>query len=146
MKIKKQITSEQELDVDIKGVTLLSLEEYSACRDMVPTSGTYWWLRSPGSLGGHACAVGDNGSVYSYGYVVHLGSNRGVRPALIFEPGSSKLSAKDKVKVNDRWYTVISENMMLCDEIVGSTCFSISNPSEETNVYENSDVKKWLEG
>lgn len=41
----------------------------------------WWWLRSPGNVGDHACSVNRNGTVHDYGHGVNFKSGA-VRPAL----------------------------------------------------------------
>ena len=79
MKIKKHAFIECELKID--GITLLSIEEYEACREYIPPLNDLWWLRSPGCHQNVAAAVGIGGLVQSFGF--NVGSNEGaVRPAM----------------------------------------------------------------
>ncbi len=142
-------------NLDIVNATLLSIEEYEACKckdvikDVISTvNGCDLWLRSPGGHAYYAATVHDNGYVNKYGGLVS--SRRSVRPALVFNPDSCDLSIGDKVKVKNVMFTVISKNMMLADECIGRHCFRKEETAPDANAYETSDVKKyvdkWFEG
>ena len=42
-------------------------------------------------------------------------------------------------------WTVIADDLVLCDDIVGYACFRKDHNAKDANDYEASDVKKWLE-
>ena len=142
MKAKKFIITKKEIDIDIEGITLLSIEEYEKCKDIIPKINDWWWLRSPGYDSRSAANVSNDGSVFSFGDFV-CNDFYAVRPVLIYK--SSNLQNGDKIKFADYCWTVISENMMLCDEVIGHTCFRNDWLADDSNDYEKSDIKVWLE-
>lgn len=141
MKIEKIITTTIPLEIEIKDITLLSIDEYEACKNTVPLVDDWWWLRSPGNYCNNVTYVDYDGYVNIYGRRANFGFC-GVRPALIFE--SNYLQFEDKVKILNYTWTVISNNMMLCDDVVGQTCFNKDYETDNTNNYEKSDIKVWL--
>ena len=142
MKAQKLIITEKEIDIDIEDITLLSIEEYEACKDIIPPIYCSWWLRSQSRDNYSASYVSSDGSVDYFGCYVDKDDNA-VRPVLIYK--SSNLQNGDKIKFADYRWTVISENMMLCDEVIGHTCFRNDWLADDSNDYEKSDIKVWLE-
>lgn len=135
-----------DVELNIKEITLLSVEE--AEKYLTPEQravGSWWWLRSPGNNPTRAAGVyRGGGSVSTNGSNVNISS--GVRPALrIANLDSSNLSKGDIIKVGGESWTIISDNLALCDRVVGATCFRKIWNSPDANVYEKSDVKKWLD-
>ena len=142
MKIKKQIITTKDIELEIKGITLLDIDEYESCKDIAPLSAVWWWLRAPGSISYYAAYVID------FGYVDYYGDNvscvGGVRPALIYNP-TEIVKVGDKVEVAGYLWTIISDNMMLCDDIIGKSAFEKDWRADDANDYEKSDIKKWIE-
>ena len=141
MKANKLITTTQEFDIKITGITLLSKEEYEENRDIIPAV-NWWWLRSPGGNQSLAALVRSGGSLnssrvhYDYGYV---------RPALyVWNPQSSNLKRGDNFELAGYTWTMLSNDLALCDETVGQTCFRRDWRAEDANVYDKSDIKQWL--
>ena len=135
-------------NIEIGEITLLSVEEFEAAQENIPVIPEYWWLRSPGSSNYSAACVCSDGAVYGSGlYVCSDGSVSGrVRPALrISNLASYNLHAKDTIRLARKTWTVISEDLVLCDESVGNCAFRDDYQAPDANVYEKSDVKKWLE-
>ena len=132
-------------DIEISEITLLSVEEYRAARQNIPVISEWWWLRSPGSFDYIAAYVDSGGSVNAYGNYVNYANNC-IRPALrISNLASSNLRAKDVIRLAGKTWTVISDDLILCDESVGNCAFRDDYQAHDANVYERSDVKKWLE-
>lgn len=126
---------------DIADVTLLSAEEASQVSKDVLCANYYWWLRSPGSFDNSAACVYGDGFVDYYGYYVD--GKYGVRPALrINNLKSANLG--DKIRVAGEMWTVISDDMALCDRIIGRAKFRIDFEAADANKYEASDIKQWL--
>ena len=142
MKVEKIITTIIPLEVEIKDITLLSIDEYEACKNTVPSVDGWWWLRSPGYYSNSAASVDRGGGVDDDGNYVDY-DHYAVRPALVYE--SNYLQFEDKVKILNYTWTVISKNILLCDDIVGYTCFREDWRVDDANDYEKSDIKKWLE-
>ena len=136
--------TKEEADLDIAEVTLLSKKEYRAAKDVIPKRDDWWWLRSPYSHDvSFAVFVRDTGRLDD---CIVDDESVGVSPALrIRNLRSSNLSRGDKFELAGHTWTVISDDMALCDEFVGFTCFRKDRDAEDANVYEASDVKKWLE-
>lgn len=144
-KEKQRIT---ELDTvtslpNIKGITLLSLEEYEELKANIPPLDDHWWLRSPGKSSDTAC------SAYNMGFCdttfktyVNL-DVLAARPALIVE--SSELKVGDKFQLGNHNFTMISDKYALCDNSVGHCCFRGDKKAGNANDYEASDVKKFIE-
>lgn len=139
MKIKKYIT--KELDIDIKGITLLSIEEYEASRPYIRLGDNNWWLRSPSAY--NDCAAYASSCGYMDGACDFVIESCGVRPALKIT--SSDLSTGDRFNLFEQDWTVISDEYALCDYSIGRYCFRKDCYAEDANDYEASDVKKFLE-
>ena len=139
---EKYITEPTELE--ITGITLLSKEEYEAHQDLICLKNDCWWLRSP-----YSNDVNDAGFVDDYGYldIYNVGDSIvGVSPALqICNLESSNLEIGDKFKLKGYTWTVISENLAQCDGIIGYSPFRRDWKAKDANVYEKSDVKKYVE-
>lgn len=143
MKIKAEIKVKKELEIQTKGITLLSSEEFDELESRIPPlNDTCWWLRSPGHSDDEAAFVdGVFGLVYGLGHNVDLVF--GVRPALILE--SSNLQIGDSFEFGNHTFTVISEKYALCDDSIGKHCFRKDWKAKDANNYETSDVKKYVE-
>lgn len=127
---------------DIKEVMLLSKEEYSKFKENIPKISCWWWLRSPGCYRSYAALVVDTCVVlpndcYDYYTFSALGC---VRPALIGDFKSSHFQVKDKFWYKNYIWTVISDDIAICDICVGRTYFDTID-----NNYETSNIKKWVD-
>ncbi len=136
MKAIKFKTIKESFNLDIKAVTLLSLDEVKE----VPKNLLYldkpWWLRSPGHFATKAAFVSSFESVDSLG--LHMdASELGVRPALIIE---NFVNINDEFEIANHNWTAISNNTLLCNDIIGYTIFD-----DNCNEYKNSIIKQWLE-
>ena len=146
MEADRIITTTKKIDLDIQEITLLSIEETKEylTREQLATV-SWWWLRSPGSSPYDAACVGSDGGVNAFGNFVYYCDN-GVRPALrIANLDSSNLSKGDIIKVGGESWTIISDNLALCDRIVEYSAFRADWKAPDANVYEKSDVKKELD-
>ena len=144
MNAKQIIETTKDIDLDVLGITLLSVEEAEQLPEGTRAIRGWWWLRSPGDYGDYAAYVYGKGLVNDIGYNVH-NHELGVRPALIVNLDSSNLSIMDKIETAGHRWTVITDSLILCDDIVGFTAFRADWQANDANVYEASDVKKWLE-
>ena len=141
MKAEK-ITTEN-IDLNIEEVTLLSEEEYVESKDNIPFWGERWWLRAPGNTQNNAVYVYTDGSLYGT-YVNN--QNVVVRPALIISNLKyCHLSVGNQFKVANRTWTVISNTIALCDGSIGKQCFNLKIKEENSNNYETSDIKKYVD-
>lgn len=143
MKVKRYI--EQEIELDIEGVTLLSVEEAKKLPEDILSCGYWWWLRSPGYNDGSAAVVLHYGTVREHGFRVNR-VDGAVRPAFIISSiESANLKFGDKIKIMGIEATVISDKLALADEPVGHTYFRKDFKAPDANDYEKSDIKTWLE-
>lgn len=141
MKVEKLI----RVDLDVQGITLLSIEEYKKHKRHITPIDCVWWLRSPGCRSWLAAYVGSSGIVNSNGDDVDR-DLIAVRPALqVANPKSASLKIGDKFCLFGYEWTVISKELALCDEVVGKHAFREDWQAEDANDYEQSDVKRFLE-
>ncbi len=146
MLIERRNREEIKEPLKVTGITLLSIKEYETAKEYVPLVNGWWWLRSPGDISGRAAYVEHYGRVNTYGNYVDS-TDIAVRPALlILNLDSSNLNPGDRIVdfCGSDW-TVISDNMVLCDTEVGTHCFREDWVADGANDYKKSDVKKWLE-
>ena len=135
---------------DIKGITLLSIEEAESIPEDIRTTGNRYWLRSPGNR--YWLHSRDYHSflatfVYRFGGVCCAGcnanfSNCGIRPALII-PNLKSYGFEDysKVKLFDReWFVINDLGYLLLDGDLG--CHRLDG---ESNDYETSEIKEFIE-
>ena len=144
MKVIRFGAARQEVDIQIEELTLLSLEEYCLAKNVIPRIHEWYWLRSPSAdcskYAGVAVSFG-RGMYYN-----NVGLIRGVRPVLrIKNLEFVNLEVGDKFRLSDQLWTVISDNLALCDRPVGSCWFRKNDNAVDANIYERSDIKKWLE-
>lgn len=141
MRAERIITTTLPMEIDVTGITLLSIDEYGKMIDVIPPIHEFWWLRSPGLLHDDAANVDISGAVSRLGRNVRR-SDYCVRPALILD---SNLEIGDKFKLKNFVWTVISERYAICNTVIGQHCFREDWKAEDANDYEKSDVKKYLE-
>lgn len=143
MKVNKQIVSTEEIDIAINEVTLLSETEYLECNPHIEQINEWWWLRSPGYYKFDAAFVYSDGSLYNTSVRNDSGY---VRPALrISNLESSNLKIDGKLELDGKTWTVISNELALCDSWVKQMAFRSDWQAMDANQYEKSDVKKWLD-
>lgn len=152
MKVNKLIT--QELDIQIDGVTLLSVDEYEAVKvssgvNPLPED---WFLmphdkRLPLAVG----LFYDEYENRPVRYVEYPFERAEIRPVLIFS-GCPELKQGDRFVLFGKAWTVIFEGKALCQESIGS-CFyrdmedcEDGDPSRNYFLYENSNIEAILEG
>ena len=147
----------EEVKDCIKGITLLSTDEAENLLTKEQRKCTYndeacwWWLRAPGDDQYSAASVNGGGSVNCIGLYVNDDVDC-VRPALILSTlKSSKLKSIEELGVGERFefggytFTVISNKYALCDEAIAEMAFRKDWKAKDANVYEKSDVKKFLD-
>ena len=147
----------EEVKDCIEGITLLSADEAENLLTKEQRKCKYnnkpcwWWLRSPGRHQNFAAYVNYDGSVYYYGSCVNYDSDC-VRPALILSNlKSSNLKSIEELGVGEHFefggytFTVISNKLALCDEAIAEMAFRKDYEAKDANVYEKSDVKKFLD-
>jgi len=126
----------------IEDITLLSLEEVKDIPESILKYHGCWWLRSPGHNQYGAAFVIYDGSVNYFGYGVH-DDDRAVRPALrISNLESLELEVGDIVGLKgvDVEWVVVSDEYLLCAD----NSFGVHRFDEESNDYENSDIKDYI--
>lgn len=132
-------------NVKILGATLLSKEEVEtlltqqerACKN-------WWWLRSPG-YESYCAAIVLIGGVSDYGLSVN--DDRGcVRPALKIDISNSDIKIGDTFTFREKVFKVISPELawMYKDDI-GRCVFRKDWKAPDANIYEASDVKKFID-
>ncbi len=142
MKAFKYIIKKQEIDLDIVRVTILSEEEYEHSKHVIQPIYEWWWLRSPGIIRRNAGCVLYNGSLLHTSVDRDSGCVRPALQVLNLQPLNLKIS--DKIDLAGYTWTVISENLILCDSPVGKTAFRNNWQADNANIYEASDLKKWV--
>ena len=144
MKVNRKRIVEETCDINIDGITLLSVEEYEACREYVPPFNGIWWLRSPGSSSEYAAVVYSRGRVDSSGYNVHY--DNAVRPALrLVDLKPANLQIGDWFRLFGHDWTVVSDTHALCNDSIGESPFREDYEAEDANNYETSDIKMFVE-
>lgn len=137
--VKAKVLKPKEILLDIQGITLLSKEEYRAAKDIIPRINDGWWLRSPGNYSHSAAFVHNDGFVGEYGRLVNHDGGA-VRPALIVNQESANLCLNDKILLWGYTWTVIGNNLMLCDELINHCRFD-----KKENRFEISEIRQYLE-
>ena len=140
--IKKQYDT---ADLEIVGATLLSVEEVELVPESLRMYECCWWLRSPGGLSDSAACVSIFGSVdYAGDYV--RGDYVAVRPALIIKNLKSfNLKIGDIIFFGDKTFEIISDALTFCTTDIGCHCFNSDYEKEGANIYETSDIKKFVD-
>ena len=119
----------------IKGITLLSIEEYEKYKSVIPTTNYWWWLRSPGYDRVRAAYVSSDG--VEFGKLIYYAKNA-VRPALKLnlEMADNRFWYKPekligtKLEYGKYTWTVLDaeqgELYALCDEVIARRRFAPS--------------------
>ena len=143
---EETIRTIKEAELEIAEITLLSAKEAgSLLTEKQGLSDSYWWLRSPGNYPDCAAYVDCGGKVRAGGTDVD-NIDFGVRPALRFSnPESSNLVPGDSFEAGGERWTIIDDNLALCDRIIEKSVFRTDTNAPDANDYEKSDVKTWLE-
>ena len=143
MKLEDNYITDEGHELYISEITLLSIEEYLSVNDIIPKLNDWWWLRSPGNCQYNAPYVDSDGSL-NYRSVDRGGGC--VRPALdILNLEFSSLKISDSFILFGLEWTVISYDTALCNSFIGQTSFRDDWTAYDANVYETSDIMKWIE-
>lgn len=135
MFVKKQIQTYTPEQIEFEGAILLSVEEaQSWLTEKEREYENYWWLRTPERYG-RACFVFYDGYVSQSGnYTDDLND---IRPALKIK-NIGNLKVGDIFKIGEYNFKIISPELAwLYHQDIGTDIFD-----KETNVYENSYIKK----
>ena len=128
----------------ISEVTIPSVDEIEKIDEKLRLAGDNYWLRSPGDRNDRAAFVdGGSGSVNARGYGVDY--THGVRPALIIPNlDDAGYSTGDRLgPLAGYTWTVISNDMVLCDDLIGKAFFDKGLYYE--NTYDYSSLKSYVE-
>lgn len=141
----KMVKSKVEEELEITGVTLLSIEEaeeYLTDEDRKYDYG--WWLRTPGYSTTNATDVGYDGSLHYRGTYVTFSFDC-VRPALqIKNLESSNLEIGDIFELSGYEFKIISESLAwMHKQDIG--CYAFNDDCGNGNNYETSDVKRLVD-
>ena len=150
MIIKK--TVKQEMNIDIKEVTLISTEEYFKYKDNIPNVYDEYCTRTPGLYAGTIDHVTSySGQQDGLQAICPGGSGVDVatriRPLLVTQENVSAYGLKigDELEMLDNTWTVIAENLIFCNDTIGSCCFRKDRKADDSSLYEASDMKKYID-
>lgn len=132
----------------ITGATLLSTQEADELPQHLKLQKPYgklWWLRSPGLDRISAAYVRFDGSVFFSGH--YVGDEEiPVRPALKLEDRElSGLHIGDRFEFGSAEFEIISDNLAFCTKDIGCCAFREDWKAKDANIYEASDVKKFID-
>ncbi len=129
----------------IEGATLLSVDEAKKLLSIKDREySNWWWLRSPGYSQDCAAIVLYDGSVSYSGNYVNYGDFC-VRPALKLNLESSGFKIEDTFSFGGKTFKIISDDLAFCLEDIGTHCFRKDWKAPDANVYEVSDVKRFVD-
>lgn len=154
MKALKKIITTEDIDLQLGWIELLTRKQYEDNKDIIPNVNTTWWLKTYGAgkcLGSVVFPNGDTSVLQS------VRETYGVRPVLhIRHFESTGLERGDKIELAGYSWTIITENLALCDSIVGETAFQTKLGyegdqryfyrvlQEYANDYDHSEIKDWV--
>ena len=128
------------------GITLLSFEDAKRVPQDIrmPTEDGWWWLQSPGYYRHYAMYIREDGACHCYGTdVARTGL---VRPALrASNLSSAGFKQLDKVEIFGHVWTVITDDLLLCDNSIGQMAFHNDSDAPDANDYKKSDIKAYLD-
>lgn len=131
---------------EILGATLLSKEEAKTLlKKDKRTYGKNWWLRTPGDDNYYACFVNFYGYLDTIGQYVYYDIFK-VRPALKIDISTSDIQIGDIFIFGDKEFKVISPELAwMYNDDIGECVFREDWTAEDANIYEASDVKKFVD-
>lgn len=153
---QKEIKTYKNIDIHIDGIRLLTKKEYDFIKDKYEIKNVYknesykqYWLQTPYPK--------STNFVYTVWYdreafnitATPTDDKIGVRPVLDYSYTSNLI--QDEIDIGDKiilfgyTWTILSYSSILCDEIVGITYFRKDASLDNSNIYEESDIRKWLE-
>lgn len=138
----KQVVIYEDVDLCITGITLLSYNEFRQAHHYIPQTGhKLWWLRDVVSEYPNLIQCGDYNA-----HDVPNNKSIGIRPALkIPNVYQCHLKSGDKFDFAGHVWTVVPGKLALCDDFIGYGCFRKDWRAIDSNEYEASDVKKYIE-
>ena len=122
----------------IKGISLLSEKEFRKHTDILTNQVNSWWVKPENNWKDTEFmpAMSSDGHTYDYPVTNLLG----VVPVLFCD--LSECNRGSKVKFADHIWTVISNNMMVCDEAI---CRHVYSEEDDEAGFDNSSVKRYLD-
>lgn len=144
MRIIKLVKQYIPLDMDITDITLLSTDEYDEAQPYIPEIKQIWWLRSQGKYEQTVAGVREDCELDYMGFNVNS-PYLAVRPALRFTADPELFPIRTQFKFGLEWWTVIDDGLALCNTCLGKMPFRKDLHAGDTNIYEASDVKKFLD-
>ena len=130
------------MKIKVLGATLLSIEEYEENKNIIKNVDLCWWLRSPGFSSDFASFVDVDGAYYDCGDGIRF-DIFAVRPALILETENLKIGSH--ITYAGQKFTVLRDGLALCDKPIHQIPFREDWKEADANLYEASDVKKWVD-
>lgn len=145
MKVKKIIVSTTEHDIDITGATLFTIEEAKKLPEKSRKYNKWWWLKSCGSRSFRSSCVYDDGFINEFGEYVNYNCVA-CRPVLtISNLESSGLKMGDVFEFGGKEFEIISNDKAFCLGDIGISVFNHDWKADDANVYEKSDIKKYID-
>ena len=136
-----EIVATKEVEFDIAEVTILSVDEASRLKPEQLQTGDYWWLRQQNPDPNWVFAVDPHGNIERSTQKRY----NGVRPVMKLT-NIKGLVCGDKFVAGLEHWTMLSDDLALCDREVGKCFFRASGGAYKTGTwYEKSDLKRWLE-
>ncbi len=146
MKVEKFVTSTEVVDLKIIGITLLSEADYVAFKGNIKSCGKTWWLKTAyDQYDGKAYAkrVEADGSISVRDVEEY---HTFVRPALMLgDANKAYCKIGDKFLFADDTYTIISNELALCDDTLGQMAFGADKNDRSASNYERSYIKAYLD-
>lgn len=146
--VKRTITIAiaKEFDLNILEATLLTIDEAIKLPMRLRKYNGWWWLKSRGR-GFDLVACVNRDSFINDNYGADVGNPYGkVRPALVISNLEfSNLKIGDTFKFGDKDFEIISNNLALCLDDIGTCAFREDWESPDANIYEKSDIKKYVD-
>ena len=137
-----EFVSVPDTELEFTNITLLSIEEAEKVNQNIRACGYDWWLRSAGSGAQCVAFVTPEGEIDTTGWETDS-MWPGVRPALeVDNLKMAGLEIGNKVRVASKVWTVIADNLLLCNEFIGFDCFNTEKRAEgDMTNYEKSQVR-----
>jgi len=150
MKVNRMITSTEEQNLEIVGVTLLEISDVKVYLSLRERAYPYkWWLANTGSKPGLASCVDTDGLFYR-GRDLEDGQHTyiecSVRPALIIKDlEKTNFYIGDTFALCGYEFKIISDRLAwMYNNDIGNCAYSL-NLYDDSNIYSKSDVKKYVD-
>ena len=134
--------------MEITEATLLSLKNYVRYKNLIPKHDCYWWLKSSlyilDDYKRCSTVVDNHGDLH----LCNVAYDFGVSPALkISDLKSSDYQIGDKFEFGEHTFTIISDTLAQCNDIIGKCSFNRNRSLDNKTAtkYKNSDIKKIID-